>query len=187
MQSSCVPEREAFCDIDNVSPIRRGRTSECSLYDSKMNGPQCNTWFVWSFVFKLVQSYYMTTKKGITVEISFLSCILALIYVISYLFPINGRHIYISVSTYSYVGQYSHQSIRVRWPQKHGYSRWNLVAIRNTTKDMGVINILPVYIRHFEFRLQFSSAVITIISGNTDVLNKIDHGIVHGCTIGDLH
>jgi len=52
-------------------------------------------------------------------------------------------------------------SSRVGWPRKHGYSRWNFVAIRYTTKNIRAKYILPVHGRHFEFQLQLSSAVIT--------------------------
>ena len=81
------------------------------------------------------------------------------------------------ISINSDVGQYSNKSHSVAWPLKHGYSRWNLVAVRYTSKDMGVINILPVHGRHFEFRLQFSSAVITVISGNSAALKNKDRSL----------
>jgi len=55
-------------------------------------------------------------------------------------------------------------------PRKHGYSRWNLIAIKYAIKDICVTHILPIYGRHFELRLQFSSAVITVISGISAVL-----------------
>ena len=43
---------------------------------------------------------------GSAVEISLLSCIEAEVYVISFLLPVNGRHIWFS--TYPVVGQFLH-------------------------------------------------------------------------------
>jgi len=45
--------------------------------------------------------------------------------------------------------------------------------------------LLPVHGRHFEFRLQYSSAVITIISCNSAVLKNL-RSITVSFTIGDI-
>jgi len=73
-------------------------------------------------------------NKGVAVGISLRSCIQAEIYVISYLFPANGRHLWFL--TYADIGQHSQLFIPVVWPRKHECSRMNFVAIMFTSWDI---------------------------------------------------
>ena len=51
---------------------------------------------------------------GIAVGISLLSCIEAEIYTMSYLLPVNGRHL--GFMTHTYIGQHTHLfSVCIRW------------------------------------------------------------------------
>jgi len=68
-----------------------------------------------------------------------LSWMRAEIYVSSYLLPVNGRHLW--YTTYSDIRQYSHQSLRVTHPQKHGFNRWNFVAIMYRSLDIPCMNV----------------------------------------------
>ena len=54
-------------------------------------------------------------NMGIAVGITLLSCIRAEINVSSYVPPVNGRHLWFT--TYAYVGQYSHEYLRVANPE----------------------------------------------------------------------
>ena len=57
-------------------------------------------------------------NMGIALEISLLSYVEAEIYVISFLLPVNGRHL--RFPTYPVVGQSLHLSSRVAFVRKHG-------------------------------------------------------------------
>jgi len=64
-------------------------------------------------------------------------------------------------------------SSRVARPRKHGYSRWNFVAIMYTTEDISVMYVRPVHSHHLDFRHDFLSSVIFVIGGNSSVLKNI--------------
>jgi len=57
----------------------------------------------------------------------------------SYLLPVNGRFLWFT--TYPDIRQYSHWSLHVIWPQKHRYSRWNVVAIMHRSLDIPCTNV----------------------------------------------
>ena len=78
-------------------------------------------------------------KHGVVVVISLLSYIQAETYVISYKRPVIGRHLWFT--TYPYVGQYSHESSPVAWPQKHRYSRWNFTVDDDDDKFISVTQV----------------------------------------------
>jgi len=82
-------------------------------------------------------SLYMlrdTGNLGVAVGISLLSCIWADIYVMSYLLPVNGHHLWFS--SRPDIGQYFQLSICVAWPCKYGCCRWNFVAIMCMNWDL---------------------------------------------------
>jgi len=123
-------------------------------------------------------------NMGIAVGIQLLSCIEAEICVISYLLPVNGSHLW--YLTDPNIGHSYAYSSRVARPRKHGYSRWNFVAITYTIEDTSVKYVLLVHGRHFDFRHGFLSSVIFVIGGISDVL-KIIIPITVSLTIGLLH
>jgi len=103
-------------------------------------------------------------NMGIAVGISLLSCIEAEICVISYLLLVNGSHLWFLMDPN--IGHSYEYYSRAAQPRKHGYSRWNFVAITYTTEDKSFIYVLPVHGRHFDFWHEFLSSVIFVISGN---------------------
>jgi len=81
----------------------------------------------------LVVSPYLK-NMGITVGISFLSCIEAEVCVISNLLPVNGSNLWFI--SYSYIGHFSQYFSRVARPRQHRYSRWTVVAIVYGSRDI---------------------------------------------------
>jgi len=71
-------------------------------------------------------------KLSITVGMLCLSCVQAEIYVISYLPPVSGHHLWFLTHSID-KRQYLNQPSRVAWHWKHRYSRWNFVAIMCTS------------------------------------------------------
>jgi len=100
-------------------------------------------------------------NMGTAVGIPLLSCIKAKICVISYLLPVNGSHHWF-VTDPNIDHSYNYSS-RVARPRKHGYSRWNFVAIAYATEDTSIIYVLPVHGRHFDFWHGFLSSVIVFL------------------------
>ena len=96
-------------------------------------------------------------NMGITVEISLLSCIKAEIYVMSFLLPVNGRHLWFQ--THPDVGQYCHWFFRVAWPCKTWLCCWNFVAIMYISWDTSNY-IISAAILDSDFR--FHVAVLLI-------------------------
>jgi len=67
---------------------------------------------------------------------------------------LGGRHL--GFPTSAHVGnclQWHHWNAR---PRKHGICIWNVVAISSTSWDMRYSYLFPVYVRHFDFRLEYS-------------------------------
>jgi len=95
----------------------------------------------------------------------------ALYELISYLLLVIGSHLWFI--PYPYIGHSSEYFSRVARLRKHGYSRWNFVAITYTTEDTSVIYVLLVHSRHFDFRHGFLSSVIFVIGGISAVLKSI--------------
>jgi len=88
-----------------------------------------------------------------------------------YFISISGSHLWFI--TDPNIGHSYEYSSSVARPRKHGYSRWNFVAITYTTEDTSAIYVLPVHGRHFDFQHGFLSSVIFVLAGNSAVLKNI--------------
>jgi len=55
------------------------------------------------------------------------------------------------------IRQYSQWSLGVVWPRKHGYNRWNFVAVMYASWYIHTVYLLPVNGRHLWFPLNFQS------------------------------
>ena len=80
---------------------------------------------------------------GVAVGISMLSGLQAEFYVSPYPIPVNGRHL--SFPTSTNIVRYPYWSHCIAGPRKHGYSRWNFVAIMYTSQDKRYFIITSSY------------------------------------------